>query len=306
MTTLPPISKFPQVDQDDASGELAEIYDDIRSTLRMPWVPFAIRVLSLFPAFVSTAWQMLKPQISTVYAEKGADLVREASIIPGPPPPDPRPNLRAAARSDEEISKICQALDSLNYGNPKGLILITAWNEAWNDRAAGSPANSLSAAEARLLPYGLPDGVEKLHLIDPDRAPLEVEELWRQAKDLFLYHAPASDYRVLATWPDFLRFVVEDILTPVALAAEYEETARRIRAIARDHVAGFSDVGGVSRRQMSDSLSWPEIAGLTGLLFMHNRFIADITIAMIRVKQAFDGASSATENKFPVTPTTIR
>jgi hypothetical protein len=301
MTVFPPISKFPEVDQADASGELAEIYDDIEFTLRAPWVPFAIRVMSLFPAFVPAAWQMLKPQISTVYAEKGADLVREASIVPGPLPPDPRPRLRAAGLPDEEISKIGQALDSLNYGNPKGLILITAWNEAWNERAAGSPANSLSAAAAWRLPGGLPDGVEKLHLIDPGRAAPDVQELLRQAKDLFLYHAPASDYRVLAAWPDVLRVAVDDILSPVALTAEYEETARRIRAIARRHVAGFADVGGVSRRQMSHSLSGPEIAGLTGVLFMYTRFIADITIAMIRVKQAFDGAASATENKFPVT-----
>jgi hypothetical protein len=301
VTALPPISKFPQVDHADASGELAKIYDDIQFTLRVPWVAFAIRVMSQFPAFVPAAWQMLKPQISTLYAEKGADLVREASIIPGPPPPDPRPRLRATGRSDEEISKIRQALDSLNYGNPKYLILITAWNEAWNERAAGSPANFLSAAEARQLPYGLPGRAEKLHLIDPDLATPDVQGLMRQAKDLFLYHAPASDYRVLAAWPDFLRIAVEDILTPVALTAEYEETAWRIRAIARKHVAGFSSAGGVSRRQMSDSLSGPEIAGLTGLLFMYNRFIADITIAMIRLMQAFDGASSATENKFAVT-----
>jgi hypothetical protein len=301
MTMLSPISRFPEVDQADASGELAEIYHDIEFTLRAPWVPFAIRVMSLFPAFVPAAWRMLKPQISTVYAEEGADLVREASIIPGPPPPDPRPKLRAAGRSDEEVSKIRRALDSLNYGNPKGLILITAWNEAWNERAAGRPANSLSTAETRQLPAGLPGGVEKLHLIDPVRATPDVQDLLRRAKDLFLYHAPASDYRVLAAWPDVLRIAVEDILTPVALTAEYEETARRIRAIARQHVAGFSQVGGVSRRQMSGSLSEPEIAGLTGLLFMYNHFIADITIAMIRVAQAFDGASSATANKFPVT-----
>jgi hypothetical protein len=233
--------------------------------------------------------------------ELAADLVREASIIPGPPPPDPRPKLRAAGRSNEEISKIGRALDSLNYGNPKGLILITAWNEAWNGRAAGSPANSLSAAEARQLPRGLPDGVEKLHLIGPGAAAPDVQELLRQAKDLLLHHAPMSDYRVLAAWPDALRIAVEDILAPVALTAEYEETARQIRAIARTHVAGFSQVGGVSRGQMSDSLSGPDIAGLTGLLFMYNRLIADITIAMIRVKQAFAGAPSATANKFPVT-----
>ena len=297
MTVHAAISKFPEADQADVTGELAEIYDDIEFTLRVPWVPFAIRVMSLFPAFVPAAWRMLKPQISTLYAEKGADLVREASIIPGPPPPDPRPKLRAAGRSDEEIGKISRALDSLNYGNPKGMILITAWNEAWNERAAGSPANSLHGAQARQLPRGLPDGVDKLHLIDPDRAPADVQELLRQAKDLLLHHAPMSDYRVLAAWPDFLRIAIEDILAPVALTAEYQETARRIRAIARKHVAGFPGVGGVSRRQMSESLSGPEIAGLTGVLFMYNRFIAEITIAMIRVKQAFDGASSATENK---------
>jgi hypothetical protein len=51
---------------------------------------------------------------------------------------------------------------------------------------------------------------------------------------------------------------------------------------------------------LDDQLSGIESAGLTGLLFMYNRFIADITIAIIRLKQAFDGAESATENKFPV------
>jgi hypothetical protein len=298
MTAHTPITSFPQIEQSDVSGKLAQVYDDMQFTLRMPWVAFAVRVMSLFPAFVPAAWQMLKPQISTVYAERGADLVREASIIPGPQPPDPRPKLRAAGRSDEEISKIGRALDSLNYGNPKGLILTTAWNEAWNERAAGNPANSLSAAEARQLTRGLPGGVEKLHLIDPDRAPPDVQELLRRAQDLLSHHAPMSDYRVLAAWPDFLRIVIEDILAPVALTAEYEETARRIRAIARKHVAGFSNVGGVSRRQMSDLLSGEEIAGLTGVLFMYNRIIADITIAMVRVKQALDGASSATANKF--------
>jgi hypothetical protein len=298
--TALPISKFPEVDQADARGELGKIYDDIELTLRVPWVPFAIRVLSLYPAFVPAAWQMLKPQISTVYAEQGSDLVREASIIPGPPPSDPRPKLRAGGRSDEEISKICQALDCLNYGNPKILILITAWNEAWNERAAGSPANSLSAAQARQLPRGLPDGVAKLRLADPDAAPPDVRELLRRAKDLLLHHAPMSDYRVLAAWPDVLRIAVEDVLTPVALTAEYEETTRRIRAIARKHVAGFPGVGGVSRTQLSDSLSGQAIAGLTGVLFMYNRLIADITIAMIRVKQAFAGAESATGNRFPV------
>lgn len=298
--SAPIISKFPQVDEAEASGELAKVYHDIHSTLRLPWVAFGIRVLSLFPAFVPEAWQKLKPHMSTMYAEKGADLIREASIIPGPPPPNPRPKLLAEGWSDEDINHALHAVDCLNYGNPKYILLITAWNEAWNERAAGDPGNSLSPAESAQLPYGLPDGIENFNLVDPDLATPDVQELMRQAKDLSLHHGVASDYRVLANWPDLLRIAVEDILRPVALTAQYEETGRRTRAIARKVVAGFPGLGGVSRRQMAETLSGPDIAGLTGLLFMYNRFMPDINLAMIRLRQAFDGAASATENKFPV------
>lgn len=93
MSSLP---KFLQVDERDATGELAEIYDDIQSDLRMPWVAFGVRVISQFPVFAPEAWASLKPLISTRYAEKGADLTRQASIIPGLLPPDPRPQLLAA------------------------------------------------------------------------------------------------------------------------------------------------------------------------------------------------------------------
>lgn len=299
MTTLPPISKFPQVDHHEATGELAAVYEDIHATLRVPWVAFGIRVMSQFPKFVPAAWRNLRPQISTHYAERGADLVREAAIIPGGPLPDPRPKLLAAGYTEEDLAALHRVLDQLNYGNPKYLILITAWNEAWHERAAGDPSNQLSYEDARLLPYGLPDGVEKLNLIDPDLASLEVQQMMSDVKDLALHHGPASDYRVLAAWPEFLRIAIDDVLRPVSLTAEYEETARRIRKIAREHVAGFPGVGGVSRRELGDDLTGPEIAGLTGLLFMYNRFIADITIAIIRLKQAFDGVDSATENKFP-------
>jgi hypothetical protein len=135
--------------------------------LRVPWVAFAIRVMALFPVFVPAAWSALKPQISTRFAEAGADLVRQASIPPGPPPPDPRPTLLGAGWTDADISALQHTLDALNYGNPKYLILITAWNEAWHERNAGGPEHVLSRSDAELLPYGLPTGVEKLNLLNP-------------------------------------------------------------------------------------------------------------------------------------------
>ena len=294
------LKTFPQVDHHQASGELALVYEDIHATLRLPWVAFAIRVLSQFPYFVPAAWAALKPQISTRYAERAADLVRQAAIVPGAQPPDPRPGLLALGWSPDKLAKLNGVLDCLNYGNAKYLLLITAWNEAWNDRDAGGRDGGPSGRDAELLPYGLPQGVAKLHLVDPDQATSEVQVLLARVRDAFLHHGPASDYRTLAAWPDYLEIAITDALEPVALTPEFDETARQIRAIAREQVRGFAGSGGVSRRELEGKLSSSEIAGITGLLFLYNRFIADITIAVVRLQQAIEGASSATGNKFPL------
>lgn len=303
MSQRPILEKFPQVDHHQATGKLGEIYEDIHNTLRLPWVAFGIRVLSQFEEFVPAAWAALKPQISTRYAEEGADKVREAAIIPGPAPADPTPALLAKGWSEDEIAKLKAALDALNYGNAKYLILITAWNEAWHGRdAGGRNEKRLDSVESERLPYGLPQGVEKFHLVDLDTAAENVQHLLRDIRDAFLHHGPASDYRVLAAWPDYLEIAYRDALQPVALTAEYEETTRRIRKIAREHVRGFDGLGGVAWRDLTDTLTPQQIAGLTGLLFMYNRFIADMTVAIIRLKQAFGGAQDAMQNKFPVWP----
>ncbi len=96
------LAKFPQVDHHQALGSLAEVYEDIHNTLRVPWVAFGIRVMSQFPNFIPEAWAALKPQISTRYAEDGADLVRLNSIVPGPAMPDPTPKLIATGWKEKE------------------------------------------------------------------------------------------------------------------------------------------------------------------------------------------------------------
>ena len=307
MSQRPIIEKFPQVDDHQASGTLGELYEDIECTLRVPWVFFAIRVMAQFEHFVPAAWAALKPQISTRYAEEGADKVREAAIIPGPAPADPTPALRASGWSEGQIVRLKGTLDALNYGNPKGLILISAWNEAWNGRdAGGRTGRALDRVQSERLPYGIPQGVEKFHLIDPDAAGEHVQRLLRDIRDAFLHHGLASDYRVLAAWPDYLEIAFRDALKPVAQTAEYELTTWRIRKIAREHVRGFDAAGGVAWPDLTDRLTPEQIAGLTGLLFLYNRFIADVTVAMIRLEQALSGAEDARENKFAVWPARSR
>ncbi len=289
--------KFPQVDHADATGELKEIYDDIRATLRVAWVAFACRVLATFPGYLPLAWRAAQPNFATRYAEKAADDLRERSLLPGPDPMDPRPQLREMGWDEARIDEVRHTLDILNYGNPKYLLLITAWSEAIQDRPSGG--SDLSPEDATLIPHGLPEGVEPLQLVDPNDASPEVRGLFRRVTDLHFHHGASSDYRVLANWPDYLRLALDGTLEPVVRTEEYDAAARELLYKARELVRGFPTPAGVGRDALASSCSASEIAGLTGLLFMYQRFISDVTIDIIRLKQAFDGPEAAA-SPFPI------
>jgi hypothetical protein len=290
--------KFPQVDHADATGELKEIYEDIQATLRVPWVAFACRVLATFPGYLPLAWRAAQPNFATRYAERAVDALREQSLLPGPNPPDPRPRLRELGWDDARIDAVRRAVDAFNYGNPKYLLLLTAWYEAFHNRPSGGA--DLSSEDAASIPRGLPKGVAPLQLVDPDTAPPEVQSLLKRATDLHFHHGAASDFRVLANWPDCLRLALDQVLEPVVRTEEYDAVARALLVQAREQIRGFPAPAGVSQDDLAEMCSPLELAGLSGLLFMYQRFISDVTIDMIRLKQAFDGPEAATASPFPI------
>ncbi len=290
--------KFPQVDHADADAELKEIYDDIQATLRVAWVAFACRVLAAFPGYLPLAWRAAQPNFATQYAERAADELRGLALLPGPEPPDPRPELRGLGWDEARIDAVRHALDLLNYGNPKYMLLITAWSEAIQDRSSGE--EELSQEDAAPIPRGLPEGVAPLKLVDPDSASPEVQALFKRVTDSHFHHGASSDYRVLANWPEYLLLALDGALDPVVRTEEYDAVARALLVRSRELVRGLPSPAGIGRDALADSCSPSEIAGLTGLLFMYQRFICDVTIDMVRLKQAFDGSEAATSSPFPV------
>ena len=288
--------KFPQVDH--AAGELKEVYGDMQGTLRVAWVAFACRVLATFPAYLPLAWRAARPNFATRYAERAADELRELALLPGPAPPDPRPKLRELGWDEARVDEVRGALDVLNYGNPKYMLLLAAWAEEIQGRP--SRGADLSKEDAAPIPHGLPEGVGPLRLVDPDEASPEVQSLFERVTDSHFHHGPSSDYRVLAAWPDYLRVALDEALEPVVRTEEYDAVARKLLVRARELARGFPAPAGIGREELAGSCSPSEIAGLTGLLFMYQRFICDVTIDMIRLKQALDGPEAATASPFPL------
>ena len=289
--------KFPQVDHADAVGELKEVYDDIQATLRVAWVAFACRVLASFPIYLPLAWRAARPNFATRYAERAAEELRALALLSGPQPPDPRPELREYGWDEARIDEVRRALDLLNYGNPKYMLLITAWSEAIQGRSSGGA--DLPQGDAAPIPYGLPEGVTPLRLVDPDDASSEVQALFDRVTDSHFHHGPSSDYRVLAAWPDYLQLALDGALEPVVRTGEYDAVARVLLVRARELVRGFPTPAGIGCDALPDACSPSEITGLTGLLFIYQRFICGVTMGMVRLKQAFDGPEAAMASPCP-------
>jgi uncharacterized peroxidase-related enzyme len=53
-------------EEDEAQGEVAEIYDDLRRTMQMPFVPNAVKTISVSPAVLAGYWAMYKTYVSRV------------------------------------------------------------------------------------------------------------------------------------------------------------------------------------------------------------------------------------------------
>jgi hypothetical protein len=200
--------------------------------------------------------------------------------------------------NEARIDAVRHALDILNYGNPKYLLLITAWTEAFQDRPSGGA--DLSEYDAAPIPRGLPEGVAPLQLVDPDTASPEVQALFKRVTDLHFHHGPSSDYRVLANWPEYLQLALDETLEPVVRTEDYDAAGRTLLVQARELIRGFPTSAGIESNTLSELCTPSEIAGLNGLLFMYQRFICDVTIDMIRLKQAFDGPETAAASPFPI------
>ncbi|MDP9410670.1 MAG: hypothetical protein M3P70_09230, partial [Actinomycetota bacterium] len=212
---------------------------------------------------------------------------------------DLKERLRSAGWDDDRINSVRRVLNQLNYGNPKYLLLLTAWSERFQMRTAGG--GQVPDDLRTSVPKGHPEGMDPLlSLVDPEQASVDVQRLLKRVADIHYHHGPASDFRVLAHWPDLLEMVTDQILAPVVRSEAYDAKARELVVRARELAQGLPEPVGVERTELAPACTPAELAGLTGVLFMYQRFIADITISMVHVTECLDGPEAASRSHFPV------
>lgn len=105
-----------EVPESQAEGAIKSSYDDIKKTLRLPYVPDLMRALAVYPHYLQLAWMALKPNAQTVFFERQSDALRRTateltSRFPHPQSP---------------VGVPPQALATLWYAAPKELLAAAA------------------------------------------------------------------------------------------------------------------------------------------------------------------------------------
>lgn len=190
----------PAITEAEATGEIAEIYRDIRATLGVPVVNLIWRYLATMPGALPWTWSTVRPLYASGEVARAAAHLRQSLILPQQPE-WPVAALEAAGLTVNDQAGIRQVLTSYDRSNAMNLVALAALRAKVRGQAdaeplpAADPGAEIEGDLPALVPLGdMPAATRDLVLMlnaigDPEQRVL------------------ASMYRHLSHWPAFLALV---------------------------------------------------------------------------------------------------
>jgi hypothetical protein len=217
----------PSILESDATGEVAEIYADIRQVLGTSIVNLIWRNLATVPGALEWTWIAAKP-LYRGPAPGYAEAVRRAIDLPVVPSFS-RDTLAAAALSNDDVVRIRDILDSYHHTNALALVVLSALVMQFE------PTRTETVGPSDVAPPRLGATLPELpptQSLKPEVVRL-IEELngFGEDTDKTLI---ASMYRHLGYWPSYLS-LVRTMLVPLEANGQLHTLTRSIRDLARSH-----------------------------------------------------------------------
>ncbi len=218
----------PSILEADATGEVAELYADIRATLRTSVVNLIWRHLATMPGALRWTWETVRP-LYLGAAGVHAQAVRETLGLPHAPALS-ADALAAAGIDQKALAEIRTVLDSYHHTNALALVVLSALLERYQpgdntdsvQPASGAPPQATTELPPLPPMATMPPELQRL-----------IEELNQFGEDTnpFLI---ASMYRHLAYWPPYLA-LVHTMLAPLQADGSLNALTQSARALGRAH-----------------------------------------------------------------------
>ena len=190
----------PAITENDATGEVAELYADIRKTLGIPLVNLIWRNLATMPGALAWAWSSVRPLYESGRIQNEALALIEGQQLPAVPR-FPAASLRAVGVDAEAEGVIRGILDSYDRSNPLNLIALSTLLAILRNEIADETARPAERGPQHPIDPQLP-ALVNLHEALDETAELvrAVNRLGARDRDHILVSMP----RHLAHWPGFL------------------------------------------------------------------------------------------------------
>ncbi len=194
------------IGEQEARGEIADLYTDIRATLGVPVVNLVWRHLASVEGALPWAWQAVRPAYRSGAVARHAERLKAGLVLPRPTPV-PLEVFNALGLAPAARSGLINVIDSYDRSNPLNWLALSALLRAGDEPERDGAANDASAATGRgatserLLDFTLPS-LLALGDMAPATALLvnRLNALGNDRDDNIL----ASMYRHLAHWPPLL------------------------------------------------------------------------------------------------------
>jgi hypothetical protein len=234
----PGADSIPAIAEDDATGDIATLYEDLRVTLGVPFVNLIWRHLATIPGGLPWVWTLVKP----LYVSGELDrLSTGASAGVSLPSLAPLPDFvwESAAIDGSARQTITAMIDSYNHANGVNFLALLVAVSVLHD---GLPSAIVDARpEARSERHSAP--TPKLpRLPGLSELPPHVLALVRaldQFGRLGSSDAVASLYRHLAHWPAFLSMAYA-ALDPAHRSGELARAQEEVIAFGQSKCAGLA------------------------------------------------------------------
>jgi pimeloyl-ACP methyl ester carboxylesterase len=207
-----------------ATGKVAQVYHEIRQSLRVPGVNLLFRRWASNEKFIVEAWKQLRQNVETRVFDQAADQLRNSaqeSVKNLYPPTSWDP----AQFGQSRAVQIQAALELYSYINPKLLLITSAVRHALEGEL---PTLSPGQGSLEKTQRGVPETMFPLEMEEEKPGDDQLRKLFRDIqKTLSLPHLN-SDYRTLGLWPDFLK-LAWDRLKPLVKTPEFLEASSTLQ-----------------------------------------------------------------------------
>ena len=219
------------ISENDATGEIAEIYNDIRTALGNGIVNLIWRHLATIDGALPWVWQAVKPLYVSDVLKTEASLLCESIILPEVNA-FPEAVLGVLNISNQDRHIIQNILDSYNKGNAFNLLALSALTASPADRKKNVTANQNFAEDINI----------------PELVSLDSMSAQTKSLVLLLSEIGAAEdsniipslYRHLAYWPNFL-CLAWNTLVSLNASGQLKSMTNLTHNLAMDQGASIAD-----------------------------------------------------------------